>query len=53
MLAALLAVFAGNIVFSLVGDGAATRAGSVVVFAAFGFLGLRLVQKRGSRLPVS
>lgn len=53
MLAALPAVFAGNIVFSLVGDGAATRAGSVVVFAAFGFLGLRLVQKRGSRLPVS
>ena len=47
MLVALPAVFVANIVFSLVGDGAATRAGTVVVFSAIGFLGLRLVQKAG------
>ena len=47
MVVALPAVFVANIVFSLVGDGAATRAGTVVVFSAIGFLGLRLVQKAG------
>ena len=43
MLAALPAVFAANVFFSPFGAGAATRAGSVVVFAAIAFLGLRLL----------
>ncbi len=44
MAAAIPAVFAANVVFSALGDGAATRAGTVVVFSAFGFLGLRLLR---------
>jgi hypothetical membrane protein len=44
MLVAVLAVFAANVVFSVLGPGAATRAGTVVVFSAFAFLGLRLLQ---------
>ena len=47
-LAALLtipALFAANIAFSAVGDGAATRAGTVVVFAFFAYIGMRLIQK--------
>jgi hypothetical membrane protein len=43
MLAALPTVFAANVLFSPFGPGAATRAGSVVVFAAIAFLGLRLL----------
>ncbi len=40
-------VFVANILFSSLGNGAATRAGTVVVFLAFGFLGFRLLQKGG------
>jgi Protein of unknown function (DUF998) len=42
MLAALPALFAANVAFSLLGDGAATRAGTVAAFAALAFLGYRL-----------
>jgi len=45
MLAALPSIFVANIAFSSIGDGAATRAGTVVVFSALGFLGVRLIQK--------
>ncbi len=47
ILSALPAVFVANILFSSLGNGAATRAGTVVVFLAFGFLGFRLLQKGG------
>ncbi len=43
--AALPAVFLANLAFSSVGDGAATRAGTVVVFAAIAFMAFRLLQK--------
>ena len=39
------AVFAANAVFSAVGDGAATRAGTVVIFAWIAFVSVRLLQK--------
>jgi hypothetical protein len=39
------AVFVANVVFSLLGDGAAIRAGTVVVFLWALFLGVRLLQK--------
>ena len=52
MLAALPAVFLANAAFSTLGDGAATRAGTVVVFAAFAFVAFRLLQK-GSRSRAS
>ncbi len=42
---AIPAVFVANIFFSALGDGAATRAGTVVVFAAIAFIAFRLVQK--------
>ena len=45
VIAAIPAVFVANAVFSTIGDGAATRAGTVVVFAAFAFVGFRLFQK--------
>ena len=54
VLAGLAGIFVANLVFSALGNGAATRAGSLVVFWTFGFLGLRLLQKassRGRRLP--
>jgi hypothetical protein len=44
-LATLPAVIVANIVFSTIGDGAATRAGTVVLFAWMAFLGARLLQK--------
>jgi hypothetical protein len=44
-LAAVLAVFLANLAFSPIGNGAATRAGTVVVFAAIAFIAFRLVQK--------
>ena len=47
LIAAVPAVFAANIAFSSLGDGAATRAGTVVVFAAIAFLGFRLLHKDG------
>lgn len=43
--AAVPAVFLANLVFSSLGDGAATRAGTVVVFAAIAFMAFRLLQK--------
>ena len=42
MAAALPAVLAANVVFSVLGDGAATRAGTVVVFASLAYAGLEL-----------
>jgi len=39
------AVIAANVVFSAVGDGAATRAGTVVIFAWIAFVSARLLQK--------
>lgn len=39
------AILLANIVFSAVGDGAATRAGSVVAFLWIAFVGVRLLQK--------
>ena len=44
-LAAVPAVFVANLAFSSLGDGAATRAGTVCVFAAIAFIGFRLLQK--------
>ena len=44
LLAALPAVIAANLLFSPLGAGAATRAGTVVIFSAFAFLGVRLLQ---------
>jgi hypothetical protein len=43
--AAVPAVILANLVFSPLGDGAATRAGTVVVFAAIAFIAARLLQK--------
>jgi hypothetical membrane protein len=43
-LLALPAVFVASAVFSTLGDGAGTRAGTVVLFAAFAFMGFRLLQ---------
>jgi len=42
-----------NLAFSPVGNGAATRAGTVVVFAAIAFIAFRLLQKgdRGRASP--
>src|ERR671932_214558 len=42
------AVVVANVVFSPLGDGAATRAGTVVLFLTFAFLGLRLIQAGGA-----
>jgi Protein of unknown function (DUF998) len=39
------AVVAANVAFSTVGDGAATRAGTVVIFAWIAFVSVRLLQK--------
>jgi hypothetical protein len=44
-LAAVPAVLLANALFSTIGDGAATRAGTVVVFATFAFVASRLLQK--------
>jgi hypothetical protein len=44
-LCAVPAVFVANAIFSAWGDGAATRAGSVVVYLWIAFVGIRLVQK--------
>ena len=43
-LATVPAVILANVVFSAIGDGAATRAGTVVVFLWIAFVGLRLLQ---------
>jgi hypothetical protein len=42
MLAAVPLVLAANVAFSLLGDGAATRAGTVVVFTVLAYAGLQL-----------
>jgi hypothetical protein len=39
------AVVAANVLFSAVGDGAATRAGTVVIFTWIAFISVRLLQK--------
>ena len=39
------AVFAANVAFSAVGDGAATRAGTVVIFAWIALVSVRLLRK--------
>jgi hypothetical protein len=36
-----------------IGDGAATRAGTVVIFAWIAFLGVRLLQKAPQAVPAS
>ena len=52
-LAVIPAVFGANVVFSAIGDGAATRAGTVVIFAWIAFLGVRLLQKAPQAAPAS
>jgi len=47
------AVVAANVVFSAVGDGAATRAGTVVIFAWIAFVSVRLLQKAETRRGAS
>jgi hypothetical protein len=42
------AVVVANALFSILGSGAATRAGTVVVYLWFAFLGVRLMQKGGA-----
>ena len=44
-IAAVAAIFAANLAFSTVGDGAATRAGTVVAFLWIAFVSVRLLQK--------
>jgi Protein of unknown function (DUF998) len=46
MLAALPALFAANVAFSPLGEGAATRAGTVAAFSALAYLGYRLVREQ-------
>jgi Protein of unknown function (DUF998) len=48
-IATIPAVLVANLVFSAVGGGAATRAGSVVGFSAVAFIGFRLIQAGGAR----
>lgn len=43
------AIIAANVAFSAIGDGAATRAGTVVGFAWFAFVAVRLIQKANAR----
>ena len=45
------AVFIANVAFSAVGDGAATRAGTVVIFAWIAFVSVRLLQKGETEAP--
>ena len=44
------AVVVANVVFSPIGGGAATRAGTVVVFLTIAFIGFRLIQAGGARV---
>jgi Protein of unknown function (DUF998) len=48
-IATIPAVLLANLVFSPIGGGAATRAGSVVVFLTIAFIGFRLIQTGGAR----
>jgi hypothetical protein len=52
-IAAIPAVFVANIVFSAVGPGAGTRAGTVVLLGLIAFLGLRLLRPYAERRPSS
>ena len=45
------AVFVANAAFSTIGDGAATRAGTVVIFAWIAFVSVRLLQKSETEAP--
>ena len=45
------AVFVANAAFSTIGDGAATRAGTVVIFAWIAFVSVRLLQKGETEAP--
>ena len=45
------AVFIANVAFSTVGDGAATRAGTVVIFTWIAFVSVRLLQKGETEAP--
>jgi hypothetical protein len=45
------AVFVASAAFSTVGDGAATRAGTVVIFAWIAFVSVRLLQKGETEAP--
>ena len=44
------AIFLANVAFSPIGDGAAVRAGTVVVFVTIAFIGLRLMQNASREL---
>ena len=45
VLAAVPLLLAAHVAFSLLGNGAATRAGTVVVFSALAYVGLQLLQQ--------
>ena len=47
------AILLANIVFSTIGDGAATRAGSVVAFAWIAFVGARLLAAPAEEVPTA
>jgi hypothetical protein len=47
------ALFIASALFSSLGDGAATRAGSVVLSIAFAFVGYRLLRSTNARVPPS
>jgi hypothetical protein len=47
------AVLVGSIVFSLIGDGAATRAATVIVFVWMAFISVRLLQKSDVDQPTA
>jgi ABC-type Na+ efflux pump permease subunit len=49
MIATVPAVPVANLAFSPIGNGAATRAGSVVAFLAIAFIGFRLIQTGAAR----
>lgn len=46
VLLAIPAIFLANVVFSAIGNGAATRAGTVVLFLAIAFVAFRLLQRK-------
>ena len=52
-LATIPAVLVGSIVFSLIGDGAATRAATVIVFVWMAFISVRLLQKSDADQPTA
>ena len=47
-LAAIPAIIVANVIFSALGDGAATRAGTVAWFAWLAYIGVLLIRKAGS-----